>query len=98
MKHKCSKCDVEMILRNGKFGKFWACPKSNPSDNHGTISVGSARFITRGFSPVPASLEIAMEIQMLQFGVRMTDLDRFIEGGVEAADDDPYHWMNERPY
>jgi hypothetical protein len=34
----------------------------------------------------------------MEFGVEINELDRFIEGGSEAADDDPDHWMNTRPY
>jgi ssDNA-binding Zn-finger/Zn-ribbon topoisomerase 1 len=34
----CKKCGVNMVIRTGKYGRFLACPSSNPSDNHGTYS------------------------------------------------------------
>ena len=35
---KCRKCGVNMLIRAGKYGRFLACPNSNPSDNHGTYT------------------------------------------------------------
>jgi hypothetical protein len=42
-------------------------------------------------------LEFEVRKQALIFGVDITELDRFIECGQEAADDDEDHWMNLRP-
>ena len=35
---------------------------------------------------------------MASMGVYMGDMDHFIEGGKEAAQDEDDHWMNCRPY
>lgn len=103
---KCTKCKTEMVERSGKFGKFLCCPKSNPTDNHGTISlekravVGQDIYNDRFHSSMFSRDSLDMEIhrQMMGFGVRMTDLDLFIEGGPEAAEDETDHWMNMRDY
>jgi hypothetical protein len=92
---RCNKCKTEMVTRNGKFGAFYACPKSNPSDNHGTVSAGQKAY---SFVYHSDDLDTHIHRQMMNFGVRMTDLDLFVEGGYEASLDDDNHWMNTRPY
>ena len=32
----CCKCKASILTRSGKYGSFWFCPNSTPSDNHGT--------------------------------------------------------------
>lgn len=99
---KCRKCNSTLVIRNGKFGEFYACPKSNPSDNHGTVSLlpketGQTRYNRAYHGSV--GLDKMIQAQMMYMGGgRMTDLDLFIEGGEDAANDDPDHWMNTRPY
>lgn len=100
---KCTKCKTEMVERSGKFGKFLCCPKSNPTDNHGTISLETRAVTgqdTYNHSSVLSkdSLDMQIHRQMMGFGVRMTDLDLFVEGGPEAAQDEDDHWMNTRLY
>lgn len=42
---KCKVCKEKLILREGKFGPFWACVNSTSSDNHGTVSVKPEKFV-----------------------------------------------------
>jgi hypothetical protein len=94
---KCKKCETDLIKRKGKFGEFYCCPKSNPSDNHGTISVGQQAYNTA--SRVSDSLTLAIERQTMALGGGyLTDIVRFVEGGQLAAIDDEDHWMNTRMY
>lgn len=106
---KCTVCNSEMITRHGKFGEFWCCPKSNPKDNHGTISKAAPN-LNRTNSMMPAArqgnfvsfddpLTRAIERQMMAMGGGyLSDMDRFLEGGqLDAADDDS-HWLNTREY
>lgn len=103
----CVVCKSEMIIRSGKFGEFLCCPKSNPTDNHGTISKSkkaspkaSYKFSDREYvKPPEDSLSSMIEKQMMYMGGGiLTDLDRFVEGGQEEAEDDDSHWMNTREY
>lgn len=102
---KCSKCKSDMVIRSGKFGKFFACPKSNPTDNHGTKAfvikrvieiIGQKAYNTKYHGE--SDLDHIIQTQMMPFIGRMTDLDLFIEGGYDAAMDDENHWMNTREY
>jgi hypothetical protein len=43
-------------------------------------------------------LEFETRKQAASFGVDITELDRFIEGDEDAANDEPDHWMSVRPY
>lgn len=94
---KCLKCKTEMIQRSGKHGLFWCCPKSNPSDNHGTFSTRQQHYNT-SFHKVslsePDPLMRAIERQTMALGGYLTDLDRFVEGSPDEED----HWMNGREY
>lgn len=84
-----------MIIRSGKFGEFYCCPRSNPSDNHGTAPISQRE---RGH-PLGPNLDQLIQRQMMYFGGgRISDLDLFVEGGEETANDEPDHWMNTRPY
>jgi len=50
---ECKVCKKTMVIRDGKFGKFYACPSSNPSDNHGTVSIKkTVKLIPRSFASV----------------------------------------------
>lgn len=105
---KCQKCKAEMLIRSGKFGEFYACPKSNPSDNHGTAPVlkGQKAYIENYYSSELSmsgtgntfSLDKLIQKQMMPFIGRMTDLDLFVEGGYDDAVEDENHWMNTREY
>lgn len=46
----------------------------------------------------PADLELLVRSKMASMGVWATELDLFVEGGQGAAEDDPDHWRNLRPY
>ena len=86
-----------MVQRKGKHGLFWCCPKSNPSDNHGTFSTRQ-RYYETSFHTVsllePDPLTKAIERQTMMLGGYLTDLDRFVEGSPDEED----HWMNVREY
>lgn len=104
----CPLCKTAMQKRNGKFGPFFYCQP------HGTISLQGKKLHTTGeitskikslvtSKKVTSScdqkdLEILVRIEMAKFGVLMNDLDLFIEGGAQAAHDEPDHWMNSRPF
>lgn len=94
---KCNKCQTDMIERDGKYGKFLCCPKSNPSDNHGTLTILKGRPATGRFHNA-VDLDMLIQHQMMGMGVKMSDLDLFVEGGVGMAEDDDDHWMNVRMY
>ena len=32
----CDTCKTEMVVRESRTGKFYACPRSYPGNNHGT--------------------------------------------------------------
>ena len=102
----CPKCGTQLVIRTGKFGRFLCCPESKPGDNHGTVSLdqpapkvtGQTIYNARYHSASDANLDQLVQRQMASFGVLMTDLDRFVEGGPETADYDEEHWTNMRPY
>ena len=104
---KCTVCNSEMITRNGKFGEFWCCPKSNPTHNHGTISKSAPRnhrpttIVAGNLAPMMHRdpLNVAIERQMMAMGGGyLSDMDRFLEGGSLDAVDDDSHWLNTRDY
>ena len=43
-------------------------------------------------------LELLVRTEVAAMGFYMDDLDLFVEGGVNIADEEPDHWMNVRPY
>jgi hypothetical protein len=105
---KCVVCKSEMPQRNGKFGTFYFCKLG-----HGTASVqGSKLFVTgaiftkiaearkgiEGMEMEMPDIEVAVSRGMASMGFFMNDMDRFIEGGREAAQDEEDHWMNGRLY
>jgi ssDNA-binding Zn-finger/Zn-ribbon topoisomerase 1 len=34
----CKKCGTSMVLRKGRYGEFYACPRSSKEDPHKSIS------------------------------------------------------------
>jgi len=96
----CAKCGAPAVVRKGRFGAFWCCPNSQPGDNHGTRAVIRAPLDIGDAAPYPnPDLELLVRTKMVaQFGVHMSDLDRFVEGAPEDADWDEDHWSNVRPY
>lgn len=107
---KCAKCDADAILRTGKFGEFYCCPNSKPGDNHGTISkpllekVREVMAVTQthddGSFMQAIDLDFEVRRHAMHLGVEITEMDRFIEGDTEYADDDEdySHWSMIRPY
>lgn len=47
--------------------------------------------------PAP-DLEALVRQRVAAMGLHMDDLDLFVEGGSDAADDEPDHWINVRPW
>ncbi len=94
-----------MVVREGKFGKFWACTLSNPTDNHGTITISLKvskpepyrasilRDYAEGIHPVyPMNyLETVVKRQCVALGAPMDDLGQLCEWIVDSeADTDEY--------
>ena len=109
---KCLVCHTEMLQRNGKFGPFSFCQSGHgtASMQGSKLRVTGAIF-TKMAEAEQARHELArMEATempdinravlrgMASLGVFMNDMDHFIEGGREAAQDEDDHWMNCRPY
>lgn len=88
-----------MEHRTGKFGGFWYCKE------HGTISEKEVGMIGRlalaGIADA-ASLQddLLMQIERisLEFGVKASELESWIVDDPDAADYEPDHWHNIRPY
>lgn len=104
---KCAKCGTELITRNGKFGEFLACPKSNPTDNHGTVSLRTRKVVVSDYSPSlrPPDLMYEIKKQTIAFGGGLDDMSRLCEWIVDSPADlydelgnETDHWMNVRPY
>ena len=108
----CAVCLSEMPQRNGKFGLFNFCPSGHgtASVQGSKLRVTGAIF-TKMAEVEQARYELArMEVTempdinravlrgMASMGVFMHDMDHFIEGGREAAQDEDDHWMHCRPY
>ena len=109
----CPTCKSPMLVRKGKFGDFYYCRNSTPTEKHGTISVRAWRAISAHLSyqePIgmphhAPDLDFEIQRQMTAFGVLPTDLDLFVEGTVNDPwgdpidySDEPDHWTNFRPY
>lgn len=109
---KCIVCHTEMPQRQGKFGTFSFCLSGHgtASVQGKKLRVTGAIF-TKMADAEQARRELArMEATempdinravlrgMASLGVFMNDMDHFIEGGREAAQDEDDHWMNCRPY
>jgi hypothetical protein len=60
-----------------------------------TVTSGTA---TQYNGEKPTDLELTVRTQVAAMGLYMDGLDLFVEGGPNAADDEPSHWMNLRPY
>jgi hypothetical protein len=110
----CPVCNNQMEERNGKFGVFHYCRPHGTVSVQGRKVVASgaikqyldsimARRSQRhaladiDWTEMPI-IDVAVQRQMAAYGMIMTDMDRFCEGGAEAAMDEPDHWMNMRPY
>ena len=106
---KCPVCNSQMKPCSGKHGDFFSCrdhgtlsfqgPKVFCSgDIYKKFSAG-LQVKAQGFISVEnIDLEFETRKQAASFGVDITELDRFIEGDEDAANDEPDHWMNVRPY
>ena len=102
----CAKCGTRMVRRNGKFGEFLACPKSNPSDNHGTASLGIYKpYYTSVGTSDNVDLMHEIKKQTIAFGGGLDDMSRLCEWIVDSPADlydelgnETDHWMNARPY
>lgn len=110
---KCPICKTILTHRIGKFGPFDFCKNKHGSISvqgtkivatgnifevlaHQTHSLTLAQI---GIELGENNLEVLVRRQMASvFGVDMTELDLFVEGGADAAQDEPDHWMNGRPY
>lgn len=79
---KCKKCSTPLVERQGKHGEFLACPKSNPTDNHGTVSIPRERAggsISHWLDYPVSPLDDAIARELSRLGIHLSDLDRFIE-------------------
>lgn len=114
---KCPCCKVDMVKRQGKFGEFFYCNQHGTMSVQGTKIVTTGE-INRKLKSFTRKLKLCdvgsgfkddlnlfqqMEQQMLSFGVRLSEIDRFIEGETLElmqlnAQDDEDHWLNTRPY
>ena len=107
---KCPVCSASMTHRVGKHGSFFFCKDHGTASIQGgklfctgeifkkfraSLEVESSQFIS---TAKKIDLEFEVRKQAMIFGVDITELDRFIEGGADAASDDDSHWMNVRPY
>lgn len=113
----CPCCKMSMVKRSGKFGEFFYCKNHGTMSvqNGKLVATGKIKLklssqvrklklseISTGFQNQP-KLSEQMEMQMMFFGVRMTETDCFIEGETLElmqlnAQDDEDHWLNTRPY
>ena len=92
-----------MSIRNGKFGKFYYCPKGK----HGTISVDKYNEILEKTGNVPDEhfsvwdkdpLMRAIENQDMSITGVMTDREKFfIDNELYYENPDDF-WQNVRPY
>lgn len=101
-----------MLIRNGKFGDFYYCPNSTPTNKHGTISVlawaalsGNHGLVRHNRPIPPPDIDFEVRRQMASFGAIPNELDLFVEGPPEDDwgdmldySDEPDHWSNMRPY
>lgn len=110
---KCLVCSKELLPISGKFGVFFSCRGHGTISKQGTKvvatgamlqSINQNLLISKGHveqykqCSKPFDLEQEVRNKMVGFGYYMTDLDLFIEGGDDTANDDQDHWMNLRPY
>lgn len=102
---KCTKCNTVLVKRNGKFGEFLACPKSNPSDNHGTVSLSTTKLRTYSPPMRPTNLMDEIKRQTIAFGGGLDEMSRICEWVVDNEADcydelgnETDHYLNMRPY
>ena len=108
----CIVCNKEMQERNGKFGRFSFCAFGHGTFSvqgkklHATgeifTKMAEAEKARQELSRIEATeipdINRAVLRGMASMGVYMNDMDHFIEGGREAAQDESDHWMNCQPY
>lgn len=114
---KCPCCKVDMIRRDGRFGEFFYCKDHGTMSNQGgkVVATGVIKeklreranslqlSRTMAYRLEQPSLLMMTEQQTMGWGVRMDEIDRFIEGETLElmqlqAQDDEDHWLNTRPY
>lgn len=102
----CAKCGLKLVIREGKFGEFLACTNSNPSDNHGTVSLRPVPYRHTSIR-TSSSLSLLDQVKRrtIAFGGGLDDMTRLCEDIVDSTADlydelgnETDHWMNERPY
>ena len=105
---KCLICKKDAIERNGKFGVFFFCAGHGTISIQGNkmfvtgkmFEVARKKEIEKmysyeGVAMQAPCLDRAVEREMWSImGYGLTSMDRFIEGGREAALDEDDHWMN----
>lgn len=97
---KCKVCDSEMITRLGKYGEFLACPKSNNTDNHGTISLPlpfNESSILKSLNTCNINSNLDKEIDLCcarEFGFIADSTDIFMD--IDLGDGQ--HWTDYRPF
>ena len=107
---KCLFCNKEAIERNGKFGKFFFCAGHGTISIQGNkMHVTGKMFEVahkneieermyeeeHGVAMQEPCLDRLVESAMVSImGYGLSSMDRFIEGGREAALDEDNHWMN----
>jgi len=108
----CAVCHKEMLQRSGKFGLFNFCPSGHGTASvqgkklHVTGAIftkmaeaqQARRELLRMEATETPDINRAVLRGMASMGVYMNDMDHFIEGGREAAQDEDDHWMNCRSY
>ena len=109
----CPVCKTAMQQRSGEFGAFYVCPKGHGTISvQGTkvVATGAifstfAKIVQKKRHPLQdiecmtePNIERSVRLGMATMGMHLSEMDLFIEGGREAAQDEPDHWMNERLY
>jgi hypothetical protein len=106
---KCLFCKKEAIERNGKFGKFFFCAghgtisiQGNKMNVTGKMfevahknEVEKRMYEEDGVAMQTHCINKSVELAMWSImGYGLSSMDRFIEGGKEAALDEQDHWIN----
>lgn len=106
---KCLFCKKEAVERNGKFGKFFFCAGHGTiSIQNNKMRVTGKMFEIARDNEIEKRLYaedgVAMQVPCIDrsveramwsiMGYGLSSMDRFTEGGIEAALDEQDHWMN----
>ena len=106
---KCLFCKKEAVERNGKFGKFFFCAghgtisiQNNKMRVTGKMfeaardnEIEKRMYAEDGVAMQAPCIDRMVEREMWSImGYGLSSMDRFIEGGKEAALDEQDHWMN----